>query len=83
MPRFSPLKLSPVFFAKFSSQRSKFPRALQPFAAVHHDHFAIDVGATIADQKCSEIGQFLNRAKPAERIAIENQLLEIAAGQKT
>lgn len=73
----------PVRLAEQSTHITEFSGALQPFSAVHHDHFAVDLRAAIAYEKRSEIRKLLEGAKAPGRNAAQRILLEILPWQET
>src|SRR5579863_2571727 len=67
----------PVFILQKAAKIAELARALQELASIHANDFTVDVGRAVADEKRSEIGQFLDSAKTMERIAIERDRFEL------
>src|ERR1700676_3906953 len=60
-------QILPILFAQQLPDVAKFAGALQPFSAIHHHDFAVDLRAAIADEKSSEIRKLLERPKTPQR----------------
>src|SRR5436853_366485 len=54
----------PFLFAENATEMAELAGPLQPLAAIHHDHFAVDVAGTVAHEERGKIGEFLDRAEP-------------------
>ena len=75
----------PGSIGHLAAQQTEAAGAGQHFAAVHVDHFAIDVACLIADQKRPQISNFLQRTEAVQRIVSRVELSpapESAAGAK-
>src|SRR5262249_55492172 len=75
-------KVLPIGVGHYLIKVAELARAAQPFAAVHHNGFSIDVAAAVANQECCEIGKFLRCAKTVQWNALKGKLLKVLARQE-
>src|SRR5437879_1904309 len=72
----------PFLFAENATEMAELAGPLQPLAAIHHDHFAVDVAGTVAHEERGKIGEFLDRAEPPHGIALLSRCFHVRTGQQ-